>query len=67
MTTRPYAAARRTLSVADKLLEVNWGLVLLIGIIASAGFAMLYSVAGAHLWPGEAREEFARWLKGRGR
>jgi rod shape determining protein RodA len=51
MTTRPYAAARRTLSVADKLFEVNWGLVLLIGIIASAGFAMLYSVAGAHLWP----------------
>ncbi|MEJ0042522.1 MAG: rod shape-determining protein RodA [Rhizomicrobium sp.] len=51
MTTRPYAAARRTLSVADKLFEVNWGLVLLIGIIASAGFAMLYSVAGGHLWP----------------
>ncbi|MBL6853343.1 MAG: rod shape-determining protein RodA [Alphaproteobacteria bacterium] len=51
MTTRPYAAARRTLSITDKLFEVNWGLVLLITIIASAGFAMLYSVAGAHLWP----------------
>ena len=30
MTTRPYAAARRTLSIVDKLYEINWGLVLLI-------------------------------------
>ena len=51
MTTRPYAALRRTLSVADKLYEVNWGLVLLISIIACAGFAMLYSVAGGHFQP----------------
>ncbi|HEX4302896.1 MAG TPA: rod shape-determining protein RodA [Rhizomicrobium sp.] len=51
MTTRPYAAARRTLSLTDKLYEVNWGLVLLIGIIACAGFAMLYSVAGGNLMP----------------
>ena len=51
MTTRPYAAMRRTLSVADKLYEVNWGLVLLISIIACAGFAMLYSVAGGHFLP----------------
>ena len=51
MTTRSYAAARRTLSVGDKLLDVNWGLVLLITIIASAGFAMLYSVAGGSFHP----------------
>ncbi|HXC53657.1 MAG TPA: rod shape-determining protein RodA, partial [Rhizomicrobium sp.] len=51
MTTRPYAAARRTLSVTDKLFEVNWGLVLLIGIIACVGFAMLYSVAGGSFEP----------------
>ncbi len=51
MTTRPYAAARRTLSVTDKLFEINWGLVLLIGIIACAGFAMQYSVAGGHMQP----------------
>ncbi len=51
MTTRPYAAARRTLSITDKLFEVNWGLILLIGIIASAGFAMLYSVAGGTFFP----------------
>jgi rod shape determining protein RodA len=51
MTTRPYAAARRTLSVADKMFEINWGLVLLITIIACVGFAMLYSVAGGSLSP----------------
>ena len=51
MNTRPYAAAKRTLSIADKLMEINWGLVLLITIIACGGFAMLYSVAGGRFWP----------------
>ncbi|MEP6830560.1 MAG: FtsW/RodA/SpoVE family cell cycle protein, partial [Rhizomicrobium sp.] len=51
MISRPYAAAKRTLSIADKLMEVNWGLVLLITIIASGGIAMLYSVAGGHFHP----------------
>ncbi len=51
MTMRPYAAARGALSVADKLYEINWGLVLLITIIACIGFAMLYSVAGGSLSP----------------
>ena len=51
MALSPYAAAKRTLSLADKLLEVNWGLMLLIVLIASAGFAMLYSVAGGHIQP----------------
>src|ERR1019366_3060575 len=39
MISRPYAATRRTLGIADKLLEVNWGLVLLIAIIAAGGIA----------------------------
>lgn len=51
MNTRAYAAARRTLSISEKLLEINWGLVLLIAIIACIGFAMLYSVAGGHFDP----------------
>jgi len=51
MISRPYAAAKRTLGLADKLLEVNWGLVLLITIIATGGIAMLYSVAGGHFHP----------------
>lgn len=56
MTSRPYAAAKRTLSFADKLLEVNWGLVLLIALIGAAGIAMLYSVAGGHFQPWALRQ-----------
>jgi rod shape determining protein RodA len=56
MALRPYAAAKRTLSVADKLLEVNWGLVLLIALIGLAGIAMLYSVAGGHFHPWALRQ-----------
>jgi rod shape determining protein RodA len=61
MNTRPYAATRRMLSVTDKLFEVNWGLVLLITIIACIGFAMLYSVAGASFspWAGKQMAYFA--------
>src|ERR1700740_925330 len=51
MALRAYAAAKRTLSMADKLLEVNWGLVLLIVLIGSAGIAMLFLVAGGHFPP----------------
>ena len=32
MNARPYAAARRTRSIGDKLFEVNWGLVMLIAL-----------------------------------
>jgi rod shape determining protein RodA len=51
MVLRPYAVAKRTLGFADKLLDVNWGLVLLITLIATAGISMLYSVAGGHFQP----------------
>jgi len=51
MALRAYAAAKRTLSVADKLQEVNWGLVLLISLVAVAGVVMLYSVAGGQMDP----------------
>jgi len=56
MALRPYAAAKRTLSVTDKLGEMNWGLVLLICMIAIAGIAMLYSVAGAQFHPWALRQ-----------
>jgi rod shape determining protein RodA len=61
MNTRPYALARRTLAPVEKLIEINWGLVLLITIIASAGFAMLYSDANGHLspWAGPQMLRFA--------
>lgn len=63
MTLRPYAAARRTLSAADKLYEINWGLVLLITIIASIGFAMQYSVAGGS-WDPWASKQIVRFVIG---
>ncbi len=63
MNTRPYAAYRRTLSIADKLLEINWGLVMLIAVIACVGFAMLYSVANGHFEPW-ASKQIARFVVG---
>jgi len=51
VNTRHYAAARATLSIGEKLLEINWGLVLLISVIACIGFAMLYSIAGSSFMP----------------
>jgi rod shape determining protein RodA len=64
MTTRAYAAARRTLTVVDKLYEINWGMVLLISLIACVGFAMLYSVAGGSFspWAGKQMIYFAAGL-----
>ncbi|HKQ45528.1 MAG TPA: rod shape-determining protein RodA [Rhizomicrobium sp.] len=56
MALRPYAAAKRTLSLTDKLMEVNWGLVMIICMIAIAGIAMLYSVAGANFQPWALRQ-----------
>ena len=63
MTLRPYAAARRHLSLADKLYEVNWGLVLLITIIACIGLAMQYSVAGGS-WDPWASKQAIRFVLG---
>jgi rod shape determining protein RodA len=63
MISRSQAAANRTLSLRGKLLEVNWGLVLLITLCASAGFAMLYSVAGGHFSPW-ATPQIVRFIVG---
>lgn len=58
MTTPLYVAARRPLSYSEKLREINWGLLLLITIIACAGFAMLYSIAGSSFSPWAAPQIF---------
>ncbi|HEY1709362.1 MAG TPA: rod shape-determining protein RodA [Rhizomicrobium sp.] len=63
MNTRAYAAARRTLFLSEKLQEINWVLVLLITLIASSGFAMLYSVAGGAFFPWAA-PQMLRFLVG---
>jgi rod shape determining protein RodA len=61
--SRPYAAAKRTLGIGEKLLDVNWGLVLLITLIAGGGVAMLYSVAGGHFHPW-ALSQLSKFLVG---
>jgi rod shape determining protein RodA len=63
MPLRPYAAAHGHLSMADKLYEVNWGLVLLITIIAGIGVAMLYSVAGGS-WDPWASKQAIKFIFG---
>ena len=52
MALRPYAAAKRTSSVTDKLFEVNWGLVLLltfVGIIFTFARARTGTVLASFL------------------
>lgn len=56
MIARPYAAFRRTLSIADKLQQMSWPMVLVICVIACIGFAMLYSVAGGHFSPWASKQ-----------
>ncbi|MBN9534259.1 MAG: rod shape-determining protein RodA [Alphaproteobacteria bacterium] len=61
MNATPNIAARRPLTLSEKLLEVDWGLIILITLAACAGFAMLYSIAGGHLrpWAGPQIVRFA--------
>jgi rod shape determining protein RodA len=56
VTASPYLVSRRTLSWNEKLLEINWPLVLVIAVIACIGFAMLYSVAGGHFSPWASKQ-----------
>ena len=51
-------APRQTLAL--KILGINWGLVFLLGCIASIGFAMLYSAANGH-WEPWASKQAARF------
>ena len=60
---RPYAAANAPDDVRHKLLEINWGLVLLITVIACIGFAMLYSVGRRALSPW-AEQQMLRFVVG---
>ena len=58
MNTRPYDSTTRTMPVMQKLAEVNWNLVILITLIACAGFAALYSAAGGSRSPWADRQMF---------
>jgi len=46
----------RDMKISEKLVEFNWGFLLLITAIASIGFAMLYSVADGSLSPWAMRQ-----------
>ena len=46
----------RDMRIGEKLIEFNWGFLLLIALIACMGFAMLYSVADGSLSPWAYRQ-----------
>jgi rod shape determining protein RodA len=56
MSVRSFDATRRAYPVRQKLAEINWGFVLLLTMIASAGFAMLYSAANGSFSPWADRQ-----------
>ncbi len=47
---------RHDLTFGQKLWQVNWGIVLLLTLLAGVGFAMLYSAAGGSLDPWAQRQ-----------
>src|SRR5687768_13828876 len=51
MTVRPYDATYRAVPLTHKLADIQWTLVVLIALIASFGFAALYSAAGGSMSP----------------
>lgn len=50
------AGAARDLRLAGKLRSLNWTVVILVAIISSIGFALLFSVAGGDLEPWAGRQ-----------
>lgn len=50
------ASAARELRLAGKLRTLNWSVVMLVTVIASIGFALLYSVAGGDFEPWAGRQ-----------
>lgn len=56
MGISPYTRSDGGASVREKLSEINWGVMLLILVIACVGFAMLYSAAGGSFYPWAERQ-----------
>jgi rod shape determining protein RodA len=56
VNVRPYHATKHAVPLAVKLLKIDWGLVLLVTLIACAGFTMLYSAAGGSMSPWAGRQ-----------
>lgn len=53
---REYSYSAGPISLTRKLRDINWGLVVLITMVASVGFAILYSAAGGNLDPWASRQ-----------
>lgn len=56
MTGGGFGIGRRELTLADKFRGLQWGLLLLLGLIAGIGFAMLYSAANGDFDPWASRQ-----------
>jgi rod shape determining protein RodA len=50
----------RELTLPEKVWSINWGLVLLVSLLACVGFGMLYSAANGH-WDPWASKQIARY------
>jgi len=50
----------RELSLPEKIWSINWGLVLLVSLLACVGFGMLYSAANGH-WDPWASKQIVRY------
>jgi rod shape determining protein RodA len=51
-----FASAGPNLTLGRKLREINWGLIILLSLVASVGFAVLYSAAGGSIHPWAAKQ-----------
>jgi rod shape determining protein RodA len=60
MTSFSVDISHRELTLADRVRGINWGLVLLLCVIAVVGFAMLYSAANGN-WQPWASKQMARF------
>ena len=56
MAARANSFSRAEPTVFDKLLHLNWGLILLLLLTASVGFAMLFSAANGNINPWASRQ-----------
>ena len=56
MPSSTLSVRRGEMSILQKLTQVNWGLVLLLGVVASVGFTALYSAAGGSFEPWAGRQ-----------
>jgi rod shape determining protein RodA len=60
-----FAPRRAVMSPVEKLVQVNWGLILLVAAVACIGFAMQFSAAGGNADPWASRQ-MARFAVGLG-